>query len=83
MNLSQYLDEFGRGGLDGLAVAVGVSPGYLYLCATGHKRPSTKLAEKLVDGDPHQKLGFDAVARFQRAKPIRKYSRHPAGGSAQ
>lgn len=70
-------------GLEQLAAGTGVSAGYLYLCAKGHKTPTAKTAEKLVDNDPHKKLRFDLVIRYRRTEPVRKYIRRsPVGAQA-
>ena len=51
MDMNEYLNTYGPGRVRDLAGKVGSSYAYLSQIAHGHRRPSTKFAQKLVKAD--------------------------------
>lgn len=66
MNLHDLYSKEGAKGLKQLALRSGVSPKYLYHCATNRKKPGYDLAYRLADADSRltvQELRPDIFAR--------------------
>lgn len=67
MNLADIHRTEGAAGLDRLAKRAGVSPKFLYQCATGRRFPSPKLGFRLVAADP--RLDFESLYDRARQQP--------------
>ena len=66
MNARDFLDLKGREAAEQVAVKAGTTYAYFYQIARGNRRPSVKLAEKLVKAS-NQELDFVALLRSARS----------------